>query len=117
MDIISSNAVSGTVSAVKKHTEHDIAHRTTAEDRVRLFLLSFLLTANRAKSELFLELIPGHIAQRMEKRCNSSLHIQHGHDNVSVHFYCQTPGNSPDARRSLPESWLSGIDISACNSR
>jgi len=35
----------------KKYTARDTARRAPAEDRTRLYLLSFLLTADRAKAE------------------------------------------------------------------
>jgi hypothetical protein len=45
------NAYPATDDCAKKHTALDSARRTPAEDRVRLYLLSFLLTADRAKAE------------------------------------------------------------------
>ena len=45
------NAIPATNDCRKKHTALDTVRRAPAEDRVRLYLLSFLLTADRAKAE------------------------------------------------------------------
>ncbi len=45
------NASPATDDRRKKYTAHDTARRPTADDRTRLYLLSFLLTADRAKAE------------------------------------------------------------------
>jgi hypothetical protein len=51
------NAIPATNDCRKKHTALDTVRRAPAEDRVRLYLLSFLLTADRAKAEQCL--VPG----------------------------------------------------------
>jgi hypothetical protein len=45
------NAFPATDDCRKKYTTHDTARRAPVEDRTRLYLLSFLLTADRAKAE------------------------------------------------------------------
>jgi hypothetical protein len=45
------NAYPANDDCAKKHAALGSARRTLAEDRVRLYLLSFLLTADRAKAE------------------------------------------------------------------
>jgi hypothetical protein len=45
------NVFSATNDCRTKHKALDAARRTTAEDRSRLYLLSLLLTADRAKAE------------------------------------------------------------------
>lgn len=45
------NATLATEEGKKKYTAHDTARRAPAEDRTRLYLLSFLLTADSAKAE------------------------------------------------------------------
>ena len=45
------NAFPATNDRRNKYTAHDTARRAPAEDRSRLYLLSFLLTADRAKAE------------------------------------------------------------------
>ena len=45
------NAIPATNDCRKKYTALDTARRAPAEDRTRLYLLSFLLTADRAKAE------------------------------------------------------------------
>jgi hypothetical protein len=45
------NAFSATDHSKKKCSAHPTAHRAPAEDRSRLYLLSYLLTADRAKAE------------------------------------------------------------------
>ena len=45
------NAFPATDDGKNKYARHDTARRAPAEDRTRLYLLSFLLTADRAKAE------------------------------------------------------------------
>jgi hypothetical protein len=45
------NAFSATDDCRNTYARHDTARRAPAEDRTRLYLLSFLLTADRAKAE------------------------------------------------------------------
>jgi len=45
------NAFPATDDCMKMDARHDTARRTPAEDRTRLYLLSFLLTGDRAKAE------------------------------------------------------------------
>jgi hypothetical protein len=45
------NAYPATDGCKKKYTALEPARRAPAEDRIRLYLLSFLLTADRAKAE------------------------------------------------------------------
>jgi hypothetical protein len=45
------NAIPATNDRRKKYTALDTARRAPAEDRTRLYLLSFLLTADSAKAE------------------------------------------------------------------
>lgn len=45
------NAFPATVDRNREYAALDTARRPTAEDRTRLYLLSFLLTADRAKAE------------------------------------------------------------------
>jgi hypothetical protein len=45
------NAFPATDDCRKKHARRDTARRAPAEDRTRLYLLSFLLTGDRAKAE------------------------------------------------------------------
>jgi len=45
------NGFPATIDRNRKYAPLDTARRPTAEDRTRLYLLSFLLTADRAKAE------------------------------------------------------------------
>jgi hypothetical protein len=45
------NAISATNDRRTKYTAHDTARPAPAQDRTRLYLLSFLLTADRAMAE------------------------------------------------------------------
>jgi hypothetical protein len=45
------NASLATEEGKRKYTAHDTTRRAPAEDRTRLYLLSFLLTADRTKAE------------------------------------------------------------------